>query len=75
MCTILDYKNDEDFYETLLGFLTHMKPTTKELPKWNTCGFLTQTSNEKLTKFPSMEVFQIPILSLLPILISKCQIF
>ena len=60
MCTILDYKNDEDFYETLLGFLTHTKHKTKDFPKWNTCGFLAQATNEKLTKFPSMEVFKYP---------------
>ena len=60
LCTIPGYKNDDKVDETLLSFLTHIHPTTKECPKWDICGFLSQAISQQLTEFPSLKIFRYP---------------
>ena len=40
LCTILGYGNDDEVEETILGFLAHLPPFSKESPKWNISTFL-----------------------------------
>ena len=58
MCTILGYKNDDEVDETILGFLAHVPPFSKEIPKWNILVFLYQSLNQQLIEYPTLEDFR-----------------
>ena len=60
LCNLLGYKKGEEVDETLLSFLAQLNHVSKEYPKWDICGFLSQEISYLLTEFPSLEVFRYP---------------